>query len=97
MTLSLTPRPHTSASHDDCLVLRDVTVAYDRHVVLRGVSADIERGQVIGVIGPNGGGKSTLLKAILGIVPLVGGTVSRVEASNHPDYKVGDLVHSYAG
>lgn len=26
-----------------------------------------------------------------------GGTVSRVEVSNHPDYKVGDLVHSYAG
>jgi manganese/zinc/iron transport system ATP- binding protein len=76
MTLSLTPRPHTSTSHDECLVLRNITVAYDRHVVLRGVSADIERGQVIGVIGPNGGGKSTLLKAILGIVPLVGGSVS---------------------
>ena len=28
---------------------------------------------------------------------MVGGTVSRVEASNHEDYKVGDLVHSYAG
>lgn len=28
---------------------------------------------------------------------MVGGTVSRVEASNHPDYQVGDLVHSYAG
>ena len=28
---------------------------------------------------------------------MVGGTVSRVEASNHPDYKPGDLVHSYAG
>ncbi|MGQ0698763.1 MAG: NADP-dependent oxidoreductase [Panacagrimonas sp.] len=28
---------------------------------------------------------------------MVGGTVSRVEASNHPGYKVGDVVHSYAG
>lgn len=28
---------------------------------------------------------------------MVGGTVSRVEQSNHPDYAVGDLVHSYAG
>lgn len=28
---------------------------------------------------------------------MVGGTVSRVEASNHPEYKVGDIVHSYAG
>ncbi|MGQ0528331.1 MAG: SDR family oxidoreductase [Panacagrimonas sp.] len=28
---------------------------------------------------------------------MVGGTVSRAEASNHPDYKIGELVHSYAG
>ncbi|MGQ0621082.1 MAG: NADP-dependent oxidoreductase [Panacagrimonas sp.] len=28
---------------------------------------------------------------------MVGGTVSRVEVSNHPDYKVGEWVHSYAG
>lgn len=28
---------------------------------------------------------------------MVGGTVSRVEVSNHPDYHVGELVHSYAG
>ena len=76
MTLEQTPRAHTSASHDECLLLRNVTVAYDRHVVLRGVSADIERGLVIGVIGPNGGGKSTLLKAILGIVPMAEGSVT---------------------
>ena len=65
-----------NGGHDDCLVIRDLTVAYDRRLVLQGVSADIARGQVIGVIGPNGGGKSTLLKAILGIVPMVGGSVS---------------------
>jgi manganese/zinc/iron transport system ATP- binding protein len=34
------------------------------------------RGQVIGVIGPNGGGKSTLLKAILGLVPVAHGSVT---------------------
>ena len=63
-------------NHEDCLVLTDVSVAYDRKVVLRGVSADINRGQVVGLVGPNGGGKSTLLKAILGILPLAGGSVS---------------------
>jgi manganese/zinc/iron transport system ATP- binding protein len=62
--------------HRDCLVLRDLTVAYGRTVVLQGVQADIRRGQVVGVVGPNGGGKSTLLKAILGMVPLVGGRVT---------------------
>jgi manganese/zinc/iron transport system ATP- binding protein len=62
-------------AHEDCLVIRDLTVAYGRRVVLKGVQADIKRGQVVGVVGPNGGGKSTLLKAILGMVPLVGGSV----------------------
>jgi manganese/zinc/iron transport system ATP- binding protein len=58
------------------LVIRELAVAYQDKVVLRGVNARIERGQVIGVIGPNGGGKSTLLKAILGIVPIVHGSVT---------------------
>jgi manganese/zinc/iron transport system ATP- binding protein len=59
----------------DGLAIRDLTVAYPGKVVLRGVSADIRRGQVVGVIGPNGGGKTTLLMAILGIVPIVSGTI----------------------
>lgn len=68
--------PSASASdHDECLVIRDLTVAYGRKTVLQGVSADIRRGQVIGIIGPNGGGKSTLLKAILGMAPVVSGSV----------------------
>ena len=57
-------------------MIRDLTVAYGRKVVLNGVQADIKRGQVVGVVGPNGGGKSTLLKAILGMVPVVGGSVT---------------------
>jgi manganese/zinc/iron transport system ATP- binding protein len=62
--------------HEDCLVIRDLTVAYGKKLVLQGVSADIRRGQVIGIIGPNGGGKSTLLKAILGMAPVVSGSVT---------------------
>ena len=63
-------------AHDDCLVIRNLTVAYGRKMVLQGVSADIARGQVVGIIGPNGGGKSTLLKAILGMAPIVSGSVT---------------------
>src|SRR5262249_42763028 len=61
---------------DGSLVIRDLTVAYGQKVVLRGVNARIERGQVVGIIGPNGGGKSTLLKAILGVVPVAHGSVT---------------------
>jgi manganese/zinc/iron transport system ATP- binding protein len=59
----------------DALVIEDLAAAYGHRTVLRGVSARIERGQVIGIIGPNGGGKSTLLRAILGLVPIVHGSV----------------------
>jgi len=58
------------------LVIDDLAAAYGHKTVLRGVSARIERGQVIGIIGPNGGGKSTLLRAILGLVPIVQGSVT---------------------
>ncbi len=64
-----------AAGHEDCLVIRGITVAYGDKVVLKDVDADVRRGQVIGVIGPNGGGKSTLLKAILGIAPVIAGKV----------------------
>lgn len=73
MTLPATSPP--PVDHEDCLVIRDLTVAYGNKVVLNGVQADIRRGQVVGIVGPNGGGKSTLLKAILGIAPVVDGTV----------------------
>jgi manganese/zinc/iron transport system ATP- binding protein len=69
------PRPGDTGREGD-LVIRDLTVAYQQKVVLRGVNARIGRGQVIGIIGPNGGGKSTLLKAILGIVPIAQGSVT---------------------
>jgi manganese/zinc/iron transport system ATP- binding protein len=62
--------------HEDCLVLRDVSVGYQRKIVLSGVQADIRRGQVIGVVGPNGGGKTTLLKAVLGLAPVVKGQIT---------------------
>jgi manganese/iron transport system ATP-binding protein len=57
---------------DYALELQDVSVAYDGRPALEGVSIAVERGTMLGVLGPNGGGKSTLLKAILGISPVRG-------------------------
>lgn len=55
--------------HDRTLIsLRGVGVSYDGHVALEGVDLDIYDDDFIGVIGPNGGGKSSLAKAILGAV-----------------------------
>ena len=42
---------------------------------LNGVTSSLEQGSLLAVVGPNGGGKTTLLRAILGMVPLQRGTV----------------------
>lgn len=52
---------------------RDVVLGYAGRPVLRGLSGRIERGELLAVVGPNGGGKSTWLKALAGeIGPLSG-------------------------
>ena len=48
--------------------LRNVGVAYEGHAALESVNLDIYEDDFIGIIGPNGGGKSSLVKAIMGAV-----------------------------
>ena len=50
------------------VAFQNVGVEYGPTVALRGVSFSIENGSFSGIIGPNGGGKSTLLKTIVGLV-----------------------------
>ena len=54
------------------LTLRDVCVAYDGYEALEHVDLEIAERDFLGVIGPNGGGKTSLVKAILGTVPYTG-------------------------
>lgn len=54
------------------ITLSDVSVRYDGYDALQGVDLEIHADDFIGVIGPNGGGKTTLVKAILGTVPYTG-------------------------
>ena len=48
---------------------------YGDNVILRGVNVDIEKGEVVSIIGPSGSGKSTLLRAINFLDPPTGGEV----------------------
>jgi len=56
--------------------VRNCTVSYDGLNVVDDVSFDIETGSITALIGPNGSGKTTVLRAILGLVPLSSGEVS---------------------
>ncbi len=53
--------------------LRDATVQIAGHTVWSEVDVTVGSGEFVAVLGPNGVGKSTLIKAILGLVPLAGG------------------------
>ena len=57
------------------LILEHVRVNYGRNNILADINAQLEPGQIVGLIGPNGTGKSTLIKSIAG-VQAYSGTIS---------------------
>ncbi|HZW48905.1 MAG TPA: ABC transporter ATP-binding protein [Bacillota bacterium] len=56
--------------------VENLTVYYGKTQAITDICLDVEDGEYLGIIGPNGGGKSTLLKAILGLVPITTGEIT---------------------
>ncbi len=57
------------------LEIRNIRVSYGSVEVLKGVSIEIEKGKVVCLLGANGAGKSTSLRALSGLVPLSSGEI----------------------
>ncbi len=55
--------------------IKNLDVAYQKKLVLSNVSLSVFEHDFIGIIGPNGGGKTSLIKAILGLLKPVGGSI----------------------
>jgi len=62
------------------LQVRDLHVHYGKSHILRGVSFEVGQGEVVSLLGRNGSGRSTTLKAIMGLVPP---TVGEVRLRGH--------------
>jgi branched-chain amino acid transport system ATP-binding protein len=61
---------------DSVLNISGLWAAYDATPILQGVDMTVQRGEIVGVIGRNGVGKSTLMKCLIGLIPAKSGSVS---------------------
>jgi len=59
----------------NALELANVTLMLGGRAILAGVSLAIEEQEFVGVLGPNGSGKTTIMRAVLGLLPISGGSM----------------------
>ena len=57
------------------ITVKNLSVTYGLNTVLRGVDFEIELGEIVTIVGPNGSGKTSLLKAIIGAIQPAEGSV----------------------
>lgn len=79
------------------LEVKNLVVSYGDITVIKDVSLNVEKDEVVGIFGPNGHGKTTLLKAISGLIKPKGGTITfenqdLIKMSPHKIVEMG-LIH----
>ncbi|HEX4627785.1 MAG TPA: ABC transporter ATP-binding protein, partial [Gemmatimonadales bacterium] len=71
------PTRRSNATGDEAFHLSRVTAGFDAQPVLEDVELDASQGEVVALMGPNGGGKTTLLRVIAGLLKPMRGSVER--------------------
>jgi ABC-2 type transport system ATP-binding protein len=75
LMLSMTPTPEPSNDSDVVIEARDVTRSFGAVHALNGVSIAVGRGELFGLVGPDGAGKTTLIRALAGLIGVQSGFV----------------------
>jgi len=55
--------------------VRDLVVGFRSHAVIDHLALDVRRGEILGLVGASGGGKSVLMRTIIGLIPRQGGEI----------------------
>lgn len=74
------------------LVVKNLQVSYDKIKALHGIDFEIEQGEIVCIIGANGAGKSTTLRAISRLLPSSADTIMEFEGKNLLSYKPDKVV-----
>jgi phospholipid/cholesterol/gamma-HCH transport system ATP-binding protein len=61
---------------DNAISVRDLVVGFGERTVLDHLSLDVRRGEILGLVGASGGGKSVLLRTIIDLIPKRSGTIT---------------------
>lgn len=56
--------------------VRDLVVGFGKHTVIDHLSLDVRAGEIIGLVGASGGGKSVLMRTLIGLLPKQGGAIT---------------------
>ncbi len=88
---------NSQMNNKDILVVKDLDVSYGHVQVLQGISFSLKQHGVLGIVGRNGMGKTTLCNAIMGLVRTSGGSIryNEKDISNQEPYRIVDLGVSY--
>ena len=57
------------ASDQFAIRIRDLVVGFGRQIVIDHLSLDVRRGEILGLVGASGGGKTVLMRTIIGLLP----------------------------
>jgi phospholipid/cholesterol/gamma-HCH transport system ATP-binding protein len=63
------------ASPQFAIRVKDLVVGFGKQVVINDLSLDVRRGEILGLVGASGGGKSVLMRTIIGLIPRQGGEI----------------------
>jgi len=67
---------HDAATTTPAIRVRDLTVGFGDQIVLDHLSLDVRRGEILGIVGASGGGKTVLMRTIIGLLPKRSGSIA---------------------
>jgi ABC-2 type transport system ATP-binding protein len=75
-SIPLPPRPDTNDGHAEVVVVKDLFRYFGDFAAVKNVSFSVRKGEIFGLLGANGAGKSTTFRMLCGLLPSSSGTLS---------------------